>query len=695
MEKQMSDNNVTPIHIVQKTNTIFSFVREEGYRYEIPLYQRAFAWTEKEIRQLIEDIFDFSGGNYFIGSLIVAKKDSYYEVIDGQQRLTALFIIMNCVNFLNKNFFNINQQLNIPNTLTFSCREKSNYTLESIKEVIDSNTTSINEKKVSEEISSGIINVKKILTTKNMIKNFDYNQFVKNLEKVVLFRIEVPKNTDLNHYFEIMNTRGEQLEQADILKSILMDYLPESSGENHDREIFATIWDAISDMNGYIQMHFNYYQENKKERRLSNREQIFGKSWDETPEVDWDKYLHLDLDHSLNDKNLTVEQIIDNKDFVPLEQIEIEEERVRFESIIDFPHFLMHVLRVFINQYDIELENKNIIGKQLDDKNLLDEYKELFRNGHIKSCTVEPDKEKESMVKTFILFMLKIRYFYDKYIIKREFVLNNKNEIQNEDGEWSLQKLIYYITKKGYKNVNFEDTFKTKDSLMIQAAMRVSYTSPKVMHWITSTLIYLSSESFDENQLCKYCEDYVKKSVTINFLEHYSTSNPPGLDTPHIVFNYLDYLLWKENPTLYSDSFDFEFRTSVEHFYPQHPSEDSFPKWFEVNEKNTKDTNSESFNIFGNLCLLQRNINAKFSNLSPTSKIGSYESTIDKGSLKLRLMRESINSFKRTNNASDSITNKEWARYKGLAYVHEERMLNKLKSACKEIFSTNEVIEEE
>ena len=58
----------------------------------------------------------------------------------------------------------------------------------------------------------------------------------------------MPENTDLNRYFEIMNTRGEQLEQHDILKATLMSYLKDEK----DKAIFAKIWDACSDMTGYI-----------------------------------------------------------------------------------------------------------------------------------------------------------------------------------------------------------------------------------------------------------------------------------------------------------------------------------------------------------------------------------------------------------------------------------------------------------
>lgn len=62
----------------------------------------------------------------------------------------------------------------------------------------------------------------------------------------------MPENTDLNRYFEIMNTRGEQLEQHDILKASLMSNLRDAA----ERRLFAAIWEACSDMTGYVQMHF-------------------------------------------------------------------------------------------------------------------------------------------------------------------------------------------------------------------------------------------------------------------------------------------------------------------------------------------------------------------------------------------------------------------------------------------------------
>ena len=66
--------------------------------YVIPLYQRAFAWEERQLDQLVEDIIDIpDNSNYYIGSLIVSRNGNKYEVVDGQQRLTSLYLLLSCL----------------------------------------------------------------------------------------------------------------------------------------------------------------------------------------------------------------------------------------------------------------------------------------------------------------------------------------------------------------------------------------------------------------------------------------------------------------------------------------------------------------------------------------------------------------------------------------------------------------------
>ena len=120
-------------------------------------------------------------------------------------------------------------------------------------------------------------------------------------------------------------------------------------------------------------------------------------------------------------------------------------------------------------------------------------------------------------------------------------------------------------------------------------------------------------------------------------------------------------LIWRQDRSKYKD-FQFEFRNSVEHWYPRHPSESELPIW------------EDAVDTFGNLCIIQRNVNSKFSNLPPEGKKISYDHLVATGSLKLRIMSEVTN---KQGDMSGSVYWRETA-----CAEHEARMLSLLKSAC-------------
>ncbi len=70
-----------------------------GYDFFIPSYQRGYRWTSVQVRELLEDLYDFaeekhSGDSYYcLQPVIVKKRDNKWELVDGQQRLTALWLI--------------------------------------------------------------------------------------------------------------------------------------------------------------------------------------------------------------------------------------------------------------------------------------------------------------------------------------------------------------------------------------------------------------------------------------------------------------------------------------------------------------------------------------------------------------------------------------------------------------------------
>lgn len=74
----------------------------KGYKFFVPSYQRGYRWGVDEIRALLNDILAFQDDNgtkkYYIQPLIVKQReDGSFEVVDGQQRLTTLYIFMKIV----------------------------------------------------------------------------------------------------------------------------------------------------------------------------------------------------------------------------------------------------------------------------------------------------------------------------------------------------------------------------------------------------------------------------------------------------------------------------------------------------------------------------------------------------------------------------------------------------------------------
>ena len=644
--------------------TLFS---EVGVRYVIPRYQRAYAWEEKEIEQLIDDICDDNDPkrDYYIGSLIVARRKAddgvEYEVIDGQQRLTTIYLLLQCL--LDEGYFS-RGEVSVGEALSFDCRSKSNCTLAYIRG--DARKSEGKEELLDQSILLAVDIIKKKLAREFGDRVEDQKKFVDRLKHVVLYRIEVPEHTDLNRYFEIMNTRGEQLEQHDILKARLMNYLDDA----YEREAFARIWEACSDMTGYVQMHFS----------VEDREKLFVEQWSSLSSEDALRELCKGKRRSEGkSEGLDITEIIDSKSKEEDEDGTQEERdaEARFESIIDFPYFLLHVLRVFCRAERLSMDGAEELGSLLDDKLLLADYNKVIACGQMDGRPIKENKG--GFAREFIQFLLRSRFLFDKFIIKRERVEGD------QEGSWSLKELRAPNKKPYYANTGGVKKSKTQEEahaecLMIQSALRVSYTSPKVMHWVTRLLECLFDAKLKLPKLADKAERIAAEAVAENFfdqtLSEYSEYDIKeyefgdyafGVGTPHIVFNYLDYLLWKKAKKTHKD-FVFEFRNSVEHWYPQHPSDGSIELWDERD-------------VFGNLCIISRSVNSKFSNLSPASKMDTYRGMVQKGSLKLRKMGEIIDELLRKIE-KPGVAAKLWRQ--SACAEHEKEMISRLCRALKE-----------
>lgn len=699
-------------------------------RYVVPVYQREFAWGEKEIAQLIEDVNDFEGEycddavlahdqpiedvndfegkEYCLGTLVVdVRDDGGYEVIDGQQRLTALFLLLAALGIDVKGEGGI--------SLTYECRESSN---DALRDIAD-----------GEDGEGGLFAA--FRTVRDILSRMDADVegLKEKLKKTVIFRVQVPAKTDRNRYFEVMNTRGEQLEPADLVKADLMGMLTRES----DRSKAAEIWQACSDMTGYVQMHFP----------AERRKLLFGERWNELPSVGWesgdasdDAAAHDAAGEGNADKS-SIADILSQKgakENVAMSDEDADESEAEYAGVIGFPHFLLHTFKVYACTHGCEAgkgdlsvtkDGRQVPPGMLDDgklKQTFDTLKDALKS----ACCGAGGKEERAakFAREFVECMLCCRVLFDAFIVKREKRggVTDDSEV-NDGGAWSLKRFVCNGGKRGTRKGYCVNTFRAdgrkkksreaddpeERQVKLQACLRVSYTSPKVMHWITRALLFLHERAFyyDENGIIHtyfadiasladaLVKDYERclESVAqegvkaaegfekwINS-ESVKQADVPalGVATPNIVFNYLDYILWRDRvweghkrsdrknahtdyklkyPEVRYDDFDFTFRTSVEHFYPRHPKNGE--KW-EGGEGGGVDN-------FGNLAILSRSKNSSFSNSLPSAK------NVDNGilsssafSLKLRVMAAMLKENKSVDDAD------AWWR-EGGSRLHAEEM---------------------
>lgn len=606
--------------------TVSQLLSDSGM-YTIPVYQRNYAWEEPQIRQLIKDIIDSFRNNrlkkYYIGTLIVDKTEvnnkKLLETIDGQQRLTTLNIISIALKN-HSDFKEIDTQWFEQLNLSFSNRQKSEDTL------VDLFNDSIIEeaKNYNSKIRFAYELVVSILKEELQENSVSLKEFTSYLfDYVTILRVEVPPLTDLNHYFEIMNNRGEQLEKHEVLKARLLDafnLIGDKAISEDYKHVFHTVWEACANMEKYVQYGFP----------VEIRHEIFDKkNWDTFHPEDFDDIVNCFNDiESQNEEAKSIDQIINDTRKQGGNPNGSDENPERFYSIVNFSNFLLHVLRVFTKE-DIPLDDKRLLS--------------TFEN-QIKSLETDEDKIKFS--EDFGYSLLKAKYLFDKFIIKRD--------TSKDREEWSLLRMKNSKQKKGrstaytasYPN-SFKDLQLNRQLVQLLSMFHVSLPTMSYKHWLNASLNYVfENPDTSADDYITYLENTAKHFVFNRIVstapqEYYSLIYKPatrneinwnedgtstideskfsfGKITNNLLFNYVDYQLWKNEfskDKSISKIIDFKFtsRSSVEHYYPQNPKE-GYPR--------LKD--SSTLNSFGNLCLISHSKNSTLSNFSPLNKAEFY-----------------------------------------------------------------------
>ena len=253
--------------------------------FVIPEYQRPYSWGDDEISTLFEDLWNFSiertesNGNiqnYFLGCVVSYTQDKERQIIDGQQRLTSLFLLLRAVFSRLENEETKSDEVNNFITLIMPALWKK-----------DEMTGKVDRCQIllrSEVVSDSGNNIlKNILeqgktdpnATDNYSKNFNrfielyreksetspnhiYSFILSLLKYTILLPIDADDQETALTIFNTLNNRGLPLSDADIFKSHIYKGLDE-----FNKRSFIDKWKDLekesADVNESIQSLFYYH----------------------------------------------------------------------------------------------------------------------------------------------------------------------------------------------------------------------------------------------------------------------------------------------------------------------------------------------------------------------------------------------------------------------------------------------------
>ncbi len=226
----------------------------QNQQLSIPIYQRKYSWSEKECRQLLEDILrvgESDEQNHFIGSIVymnqkghIASPINSLMIIDGQQRATTITLLISAiVEFLFKNpNGNVMSPENLISYYLLNDREKGETRYKLILTQDDKRTLIkiIDYLEVNEEIpfdSNDSIRIKENFEFFKKKINMDNIETLFNgLNKLLIIFVALEHNIDNPQLiFESLNSTGLELSQADLIRNyILMGLVPEEQEKLYD-----------------------------------------------------------------------------------------------------------------------------------------------------------------------------------------------------------------------------------------------------------------------------------------------------------------------------------------------------------------------------------------------------------------------------------------------------------------------------
>lgn len=244
--------------------------------YRVPEYQRPYVWGKDQIAEFLQDLCDAmnrdENSQYFLGSMVLQKKTleknnthyDEYDVLDGQQRLTTLFLLIAVIRDLtsDKDCFETCKEIIFQKKNTFkNIPERLRIVFDIRQEVKDFINTYVKDDGATRQLNSSLIqgygkdtDLSVINMSKNIVQireffehNQNFDQFVKFLlNNVLMIYVGSEELDDAFRLFTVMNNRGVKLRSSDILKASNLALV----SDNEERVKAAKNWEEAENYFG-------------------------------------------------------------------------------------------------------------------------------------------------------------------------------------------------------------------------------------------------------------------------------------------------------------------------------------------------------------------------------------------------------------------------------------------------------------
>lgn len=219
--------------------TIAQFFSSKNEQFFIPAYQRRYAWRDKQLVELFEDInlLDKSD-THFLGTILLLAEThkaniNMLEVVDGQQRIISLSLLLESIK---DRFAELNRKdivTEIEGYLYCQGLERKKQNKIILGDLDEPDYSKIIKMKNEDDMArESEIKNKKLLNTyiryKKWITEYDFNRlneyYFKLINNVIIVRLDTEKAKDAYKLFETINNRGLKLSPTDIIKNFLLGH---------------------------------------------------------------------------------------------------------------------------------------------------------------------------------------------------------------------------------------------------------------------------------------------------------------------------------------------------------------------------------------------------------------------------------------------------------------------------------------